>query len=289
MWGPFDVKAQSSSVTQAGKRLLVAAAVVLFVATAQADEAVVKDPHHGPYSQEIASVGEWKVQQGYLSLDPADTTRLMEKMQNPGVENTWLYAPEGLNRWFAIVHYEDTGHVKDDEKIDPEAILEQIKRGTELSNEERRKRGWPEINVIGWQLEPHYEPDTKRLSWAILNESNGEKVVNYTTKVLSRTGVATVVLVTDPASLDESVAELKKQLDGFSFNPDQTYSEFRSGDKIAEYGLTGLIVGGAAAAAVKTGAWKWLLGLLAAGWKVLAAAVVALLASVKSLFKRRSA
>jgi uncharacterized membrane-anchored protein len=267
---------------------LMVVVTVLFAATAQADEPVVKSPHYGPYSQEIASVGEWKVQKGYLSLDPADTTRLMEKMQNPGVENTWLYAPDGLNRWFAIVRYEDTGHVKDDEKIDPDAILEQLKKGTELSNEERRKRGWPEIQVIGWQLEPHYEPDTKRLSWAILSESNGTKVVNYTTKVLSRTGVATVVLVTAPASLDESVAELKTQLDDFAFNPNQTYSEFRSGDKIAEYGLTGLIVGGAAAAAVKTGAWKWLLGILAASWKFVAAAFLALLASVKSLFKRRS-
>ncbi|MCG5077494.1 DUF2167 domain-containing protein [Paraburkholderia tagetis] len=289
MKGPTEGKFQPSSAIQTGKRLLAVLVAAIVVTAAQADEPVVKDPHHGPYSQEIASVGSWKVNPGYLSLDPADTTRLMEKMQNPGVENTWLYAPEGLNRWFAVVNYQDAGHVNDDEKIDPEAILEQLKKGNELSNEERRKRGWPEMHLIGWQVEPHYEPDTKRLSWATLSEANGEKVVNYTTKVLSRTGVATVVLVTDPASLEQSIAELKAQLDGFAFNSDQTYAEFRNGDKIAEYGLTGLIVGGAAAAAVKTGAWKWALGILAAGWKVFAAAAVALLAGVKSLFKRRSA
>ncbi|ADG14534.1 Protein of unknown function DUF2167, membrane [Paraburkholderia atlantica] len=272
-----------------GKRVLAVAVVALFLTSAQADEQVVTDPHHGPYNQQIASIGTWKVDKGYLSLDPTDTTRLMEEMHNPGVQNTWLYAPEGLKRWFSVIRYEDTGHVKDDEKIDPAAILEQLKKGGELSNEERRKRGWPELHLIGWQVEPHYEPDTKRLSWATLSETNGEKVVNYTTKVLSRTGVATVILVTDPASVDQSVAELKTQLDRFAFNPDQTYAEFRDGDKIAEYGLTGLIVGGAAAAAVKTGAWKWLLGILAAGWKVVAAAMMALLAGVKSLFKRRSA
>ncbi|TDN63024.1 putative membrane-anchored protein [Paraburkholderia sp. BL10I2N1] len=275
------------ALAQPGKRLLVAAVVALLVTTAQAADAVGKDPHYGPYSQEIASIGTWKVNQGYLSLDPADTTRLMEEMQNPNVQNSWLYAPEGLKRWFAVIRYVDTGHVNDDEKIDPVAILEQLKKGTELSNEERRKRGWPEMHLIGWQVEPHYESDTQRLSWATLSESDGQKIVNYTTKVLSRTGVATVILVTDPASLDQSVAELKTQLDGFAFNPDQTYAEFRGGDKIAEYGLTGLIVGGAAAAAVKTGAWKWVVGILAAGWKFVAAAVVALLAGVKSLVKRR--
>ncbi len=284
----FGGGVRPSSVAQTGKRLLLSAMAVLFITAAQADDAVVKDPHRGPYSQQIASVGTWKVSPGYLSLDPADTTRLMDEMHNPGVHDTWLYAPEGLKRWFSVIRYEDTGHIKDDERIDPTAILEQLKKGGELSNEERRKRGWSELRLIGWQVEPHYEADTKRLSWATLSETNGEKVVNYTTKVLSRTGVATVILVTDPANLDQAVAELKTQLDGFSFHPDQTYAEFRNGDKIAEYGLTGLIVGGAAAAAVKTGAWKWVVGVLAAGWKIVAGAAVALLAGVKSLFKRRS-
>src|SRR5258706_4646395 len=103
MKGPFERKCQRSAVSQTSKRVLVAGAVVLTVATAQADEAVVKDPKHGPYSQQIASVGAWKVKPGYLSLDPADTSRLMEKMQNPGVENTWLFAPEGLQRWFSVI------------------------------------------------------------------------------------------------------------------------------------------------------------------------------------------
>jgi uncharacterized membrane-anchored protein len=286
---PFEGKSQPSPIAKTGKRLLLVATTVLFVAAAQADEAVVKAPHYGPYSQEIASVGTWKVKPGYLSLDPADTTRLMEELHNPGIENAWLYAPDGLKRWFTVIRYEDTGHVRDDEKIDSTAILEQLKKGSELSNEERRKRGWSEVRLIGWQVEPHYEADTKRLSWATLSESNGEQVVNYTTKVLSRTGVATVILVTDPANLNQSISELKSQLDGFEFNSNQTYPEFRDGDKIAEYGLTGLIVGGAAAAAVKMGAWKWVVGILAAGWKFIAAAIVALLASVKSLFKRKSA
>ncbi|WP_322046625.1 DUF2167 domain-containing protein [Paraburkholderia sp. J67] len=280
---------QKATRARFGRRALVAAAAAIVLSAAQADETVVKDPHYGPYVQQIASVGAWKVGKGYVSLDPADTTRLMEKMQNPGVEDTWLYAPDGMERWFSVISYDNTGHVKDDEKIDPSAILEELKKSGELSNEERRKRGWPELHLIGWQIEPHYEPDTRRLSWATLNESNGEKVVNYTTKVLSRTGVATVILVTDPDKLDQSVAELKAQLDGFAFNPDQQYAEFRDGDKIAEYGLTGLIVGGAAAAAIKTGAWKWILGILAAGWKVVAAGVVAVLAGLKSLFKRRRA
>lgn len=267
---------------------LAVATAFLFAASAWADE-TVQNPHYGPYSTAIASVATWQVPKGYISLDPDDTTRLMNRMQNPGITNSWLYGPDRLERWFAVVHYDQTGHVKDDEKIDPAGILESLKRGGEISNAERRKRGWAEFNLIGWQISPHYEPDTKRLAWATLGEVNGEKVVNYTTKLLSRSGVVTLTLVTDPGSLNQSVAELKTQLDHFSFNSDQRYSEFRSGDKIAEYGLTGLIVGGATAAAVKTGAWKWLLGVLAAGWKFVAAAAVAAFAGIRSMFKRRGA
>jgi uncharacterized membrane-anchored protein len=289
MHGLFDGKLQLAPVSGGVKKALMIALAMLCIGAVHADESVVKDPHYGPYNQQIASVGTWKVKEGYLSLDPADTTRLMDAMRNPGVTDSWLYAPDGLKRWFAVVHYDDTGHVSDNEKIDPEAILEQLKRNTALGNEERRARGWPELHLVGWQVQPHYEPDTKRLSWATLNESNGEQAVNYTTKVLSRTGVATVILVTDPANLDKAVAELKAQLDGFAFNPTQTYAAFRRGDKIAEYGLTGLIVGGAAVAAVKTGAWKWMISALAAGWKLVAAGIFAMVAGVKSLFRRRSA
>lgn len=270
------------------KALSAMAAVFLFAVGAHAEQ-VVQNPHYGPYTQSIASVATWQVSQGYLALDPADTTRLMEKLQNPGVTGAWLYGPEKLEPWFAIIDYEQTGHVKDDEKIDAAAIMDQLKRGNEVANEQRRQRGWPDLNIVGWQVAPHYEPDTKRLAWATLVDENGRTAVNYTTKLLARTGVATVVLVTDVANLDRSVAELKAKLDGFSFNPDQTYYAFRSGDKIAEYGLTGLIVGGAAAAAVKTGAWKWLVGILAAGWKFIGAAILAALAGLRSLFTRRKA
>ena len=56
---------------------------------------------------------------------------------------------------------------------------------------------------------------------------------------------------------------------------------------------SGLIVGGAVAAAVKTGMLKGLWKVLAAGaaalWKFLVAIVVAAVAGLKSLFKRKSA
>ena len=63
----------------------------------------------------------------------------------------------------------------------------------------------------------------------------------------------------------------------FHLLPGQAYSDWRSGDKVAKYGLTALIVGGAAAAAVKT-------GLLFKFWKLIVAGFLALVAFVKRAF-----
>jgi uncharacterized membrane-anchored protein len=80
--------------------------------------------------------------------------------------------------------------------------------------------------------------------------------VNYTIRLLGRTGVMNAVLVSSPSSLDNDIKAFKASLGNFSFTQGQRYSEFRAGDKVAEYGLAALIVGGAAAAAAKSGAFK---------------------------------
>jgi uncharacterized membrane-anchored protein len=91
--------------------------------------------------------------------------------------------------------------------------------------------------------------------------------------------VTSAVLVTDPDHFDTDLGEFKTALTGYDFNAGDRYSEFQSGDKVAEYGLTALILGGAAAVAAKTGILK-VIG------KFLWIGVVAVIAAVSSFFKR---
>jgi hypothetical protein len=186
--------------------------------------------------------------------------------------------------------YSEDGYVKDDEKIDADGLLASIKDNTEASNKLRHERGWDEMSVVGWQVPPHYDPQTNRLEWAVIGKdlTSNASVVNFNTRILGRGGVTSAVLIADPADLSTATDEFKSTLVGFNYVAGQRYAEYKEGDKIAKYGLAALVTGGAAAIAVKTGLWKVIVGAVVAGWKFIVAAFVALFGGIMRRFKKNA-
>lgn len=243
----------------------------------------------GPTQGEIAGKATIQVPKGYVFLGAAGTRTLNELMHNPptGVDEFTL-APEDLH-WFSFFNYDEIGYVKDNEELDPEAILTSIREGTEAGNEERRKRGWEPMTIEGWSFKPQYDPATHNLEWAVLasTPSSEEKFVNYNTRLLGRRGVTEVVLVADQADLSKSVAEFKQLVPGYAFNAGEKYSEFKPGDHVAEFGLAALITGGAAAVASKKGFFAAIALFLAKAWKLVLVGLVAVGAAIGKLFGRK--
>ena len=136
---------------------------------------------------------------------------------------------------------------------------------------------------------PKYEKNSKRLSWAflLLDDDSNNKIVNYETRILGRNGVMSVTLVTSPENLNRSIIELNNSLSTFKFNSGERYSEYKKGDRVAEFGLAALIAGGAAAVASKKGLWAILMGLLIAAKKFAFVIIIGLFAGIASLFKRK--
>ena len=237
----------------------------------------VVGPGKGPM-KDIAAID---VPAGYIFAKAADVPKLMELMENPvaGREAGFL-APEDMS-WFMVFEFDDVGYVKDDErdKLDAGAILTNIKEGTAAGNEERKKRGWATMNIVGWEQQPRYDPSTNNLTWAIRAESEGSQIVNFNTRILGRGGVMEVALVCDPPQLAAILPQSQKLLGKYSFNEGQRYAEFRKGDKIAEYGLAALITGGGLAVAAKS-------GLLAKLLKILAKFGIFIAAGAAALFKK---
>jgi uncharacterized membrane-anchored protein len=246
----------------------------------------------GPRDVPLSGNATLSLPEGYVYLDAANTAKFEELNQNLSSGKEVMIAPKTLG-WTAYLIFESEGYVKDNEKIDADAILKTLQQGTEEANQERRRRGWEELHLAGWNLPPAYNTTTKRLEWATLLRARNGEATNFVTKILGRKGYTTVVLVTSPDNTTAAVADVDTVLRGYRFNGGDTYADWRPGDKVAEYGLTGLIVGGAVAAAVKTGLlkglWKFLVAGIAAFWKLLLAGAAAIAAALRSLFKRGQA
>ena len=186
----------------------------------------------------------------------------------------------GDGTWFAVFSFEDSGYVKDDETLDADALLRSLQDSDEPSNKERKRLGMPPLHTVGWAVPPHYDAATKRLEWGMrLRTEEQHEIVNYTIRLLGRRGIVHATLVCDPEHLDRDVAAFKQALTGYAFASGETYAEFRAGDKVAEYGLAGLVVGGAGVALVKT-------GLLQKFGKLIVVAFVAIAGAIKKLFAK---
>jgi uncharacterized membrane-anchored protein len=233
----------------------------------------------GPKLVNVGPVATFNVPAGYLFLDADDTRVFLEKVtQNPASGQEYFFGPDD-GEWWATFEYSDTGHVKDDEKIDADALIESMRENQEKGNKERAKNGWPQLLNLGWKQAPFYDPETRRLEWALtfINSGDQQEGVNYETRLLGRLGVTSATLVVAPEKLAAALPEFKKAVNGYAFVQGQHYNEYKEGDKLAEYGLAALIAGGAAAALLKS-------GLLAKYWKLLVVGVLALFAFIGKFF-----
>jgi uncharacterized membrane-anchored protein len=240
----------------------------------------------GPTSVPVAGNATLTIPENYVFLDAANTAKFVELNENLSNGKEVMVAPADLH-WSAYLEFDDGGYVKDDEKIDADALLKSLQEGAESSNAERVKRGWSALHVLGWASAPAYNRETKRLEWATTLRSDNGTGVNFFTKILGRRGHTSIVMVSSQNGLSEAETSLNTVLDGYAYNKGETYAEWKPGDKVAEYGLAALVLGGAAAVATKKGLWAVIASFMAAAWKAVAAAVVAAGAWLRNRFKKK--
>jgi len=229
----------------------------------------------GPTEGRLGTTATVKVREGQAFLDGPNTRRFLELNQNPPRDNHYTLVG-GDEAWFAVFFFEASGYVKDDEKLDPDALLKSMKDTDQASNDERKRLGMPPLHTDGWHVAPHYDLNTRRLEWATrLRTDDGQQTVNYTIRILGRRGVMRATLVSSPQTLDRDIKDFKTVLTGYDFVAGERYAEWVAGDRVAEYGLAALVLGGAAAVATKTGFGKaigkfLIVGVVAAGGAILA-------------------
>lgn len=238
------------------KRLLGMLAVfcLMFSATASAESEY--NWIEGGVSVDLGTVASIELDPEFIFLDAEDTKQMSLDYGDPvsGFEVGSIFPMDDNQTWAVFFDYEETGHIKDDEKekINAKALLKSYKDGAEEVNKERQPGD--RYYVTGWDIEPFYDENTNNLTWSLLLEDeNKEAFLNYNTRILTREGNISVILVTDPNNreidkqiLDEKILSMLNVKDG------NKYSDFdESTDKVAGYGLSALILGGAGLAVAK--------------------------------------
>jgi uncharacterized membrane-anchored protein len=239
----------------------------------------------GPTTAKLGSIAEINVPEGYLFSDGEGARKFLELSHNPssGSELGLIVPQSESESWFVLFEFNDSGYVKDDDKssLDSTKILESIEKNTEDANAERQKHGWHAFHVTGWYTQPYYDSQTNDLTWATngSEDKGANPAVNYSVRILGRNGTMSVDLVLDPNDLPKTEPRFKALMDGFHFTDGNRYADFVQGDKLAGYGLTALVAGGATAVAIKT-------GLFAKLWKLIVVALAAILGALKKLWKK---
>ena len=245
----------------------------------------------GPAKAPVGSLAELDVPQYYHWVDKAHISEFMKSLGNIPRDSelgALIGDREGKDQWFALFEFDDVGYIKDasSEKLDADELIKSIKEGNEEANEERKRQGYATLEVIGWGKAPFYNPDTQRLEWSVLARDSGTEIVNYKTRILGKSGVMSVVLVCDAASVDRVMPDFQKALEGYRFVTGEKYAEWKEGDKVAAIGLAALVLGGVAA---KTGFLakfaKFFIYALKYMWKLVLVAIAAIGAAIKKFFE----
>ncbi|MES2737792.1 MAG: DUF2167 domain-containing protein [Verrucomicrobiota bacterium] len=233
----------------------------------------------------VGSMAEVAIPKGWRFTDGNGTRSLLKMYGNlPGDSELGMLTTEGHGPW-VIFEFDDSGYVKDDEKneLDADAMLKSLKEGQEIGNERRREMGLEELQLLGWAVPPRFNDKTKNLEWALRIGSKNGQSINYSTRLLGRNGVMEVDLVCGPEEMDTLVPQYQSIIAGFQYVTGNSYAEYREGDKVAKYGLTALVAGGAAVTAGKMGLFAKLGGIFAKMGKAVIVVIAGIGIALKSL------
>ncbi|MDO6963054.1 DUF2167 domain-containing protein [Rhizobium alvei] len=244
-----------------------------------------------------------KLGKDFYYLGGEDTEKVLVKIWGnpPGAANGTLgmifpvqFAPESQGAWGSIITWDEEGHVSDDDAAATnfDAVLADLKQQTLDANPERTKEGYEPITLVGWASPPHYDRDRHVLHWArdllFGTDQATPHTLNYQMRVLGREGVVGLNFVAGMDQLEQVKQSIEPTMDIIAFNPGKAYDDYVEGDKLAAYGLGGLIAAGAGAKiAAKLGFLAIFLAFFKKAGVVVVLALGALLKPVLGLFRRK--
>lgn len=246
----------------------------------------------GPASVPLLDKARLALPEGMIFIPKPEAARVLSANGNrTGSALVGLVtAVDEREPWIVTVNHVAEGYVRDDDaaKLKAGDILEQLQASNEEGNKDRARRGFPELQLLGWTQPPAYDAATHRLSWSLRvktkEEANDEAGINFNTRALGRDGYFSLNLVTEQDRIAEDSKVSAQLLSGLQFVDGKRYADFdASTDQVAGYGLAALI---GVVAAKKLGLLALIAAFAAKFAKVGILAVVGLGAATSRLFRR---
>lgn len=242
-----------------------------------------------------SGIGTIKVPAGFKYLNgPQSEMILTDIWGNPPSEDPdkslGMLMPEEdspmEDSMYAInITYSEEGFIKDEDAtdIDYDELLSSMQADEEEINEYRVSEGYETIHIVGWATEPFYDSKDKKLYWAkeIAFGGEPEHTLNYNIRVLGRKGYLELNAIGGMHVLPEVQRNIEPILESVSFNEGHRYEDFDpSMDRVAAYGIAGLIAGKVLA---KAGILAKIGIFLAKFWKIGLVGLIAFGAGIKRL------
>jgi uncharacterized membrane-anchored protein len=245
----------------------------------------------GPVAVPLADEAVLHLPAAEVFVPQPQADRLLASFGNPVADPEMLgviLPRDPRATWAMPVRFHKSGFIKDDDARtwDAEAMLRGLRQGTEEQNKDREKAGIPALAVTGWSEAPRYDATQQRLVWAMTARVVGARPdapqsVNYNTFALGRDGYFSLDMLTALQDLPALKPVADRQLAALEYNAGKRYADFDAKtDRVAGYGLVGLVVGAAdhkeSVVAQAVALARQYAGIVAAALVVLAAVVMAL-------------
>jgi uncharacterized membrane-anchored protein len=284
------------------RTLTIAAALSLAALSAAADQAAYPQSQDA-YDAEIAKL-HWKKGPGTYDLGDSHarvslpqnieilTGAEAERMAflNNGIELPETVAMARTRTSDAIIYvdYYADGFVTDEDwsEIDADALLADIRDGTEAANAERASNGFAPMHTVGWLIAPTYDAAKSTARWAVELEENGERFANIQVIKLGRHGYHQITWAGPVRGADGTPMFLQTMIDSHSYDDGFRYADYVEGDQLAGFGIGALVT----ASAVGSKPGKGLIAAILGGGLLLAKkawfVILGLFGAVGAFFKR---
>ncbi|TGK82001.1 DUF2167 domain-containing protein [Leptospira noumeaensis] len=278
------------------KTLLIG--LLISLSSLSAEDDVLKQINNLKYQTGSVTIGDKlatvNVPKGFKFLDAKQSQFVLHDVWgnplNEGILGMLFKAdqsPISDNFTYAITYaFSEDGYVSDSDanEINYDDLLKSMKEDISEGNEDRKKEGYPTLELVGWANKPFYDANTKKLHWAKEIKFEGDEVntLNYNIRILGRKGILELNAISDIQKLNLVQKDIPAIIASTEFNDGEKYSDYSPGiDKLAAYGIGGLIAG-------KVLAKAGFFALLLKFWKVIAIGAVAALGVLKKLFTKKA-